>query len=159
MLLRAARRSCVLVSFLIIGISVLLFLYWFRYTCLLILSARTSRDYARQVAVANQLSFLDARRKLSEDSSLSRLHDLHRQLEKDYRLLTYLLSHGGVGYQSGKSIEMRILVIDYWIMRVWYFAVKKLSPMRARDALLEMSSIINHLANCMGERLALATSA
>ncbi len=148
-----------LVSFLIIGVSVLLFLYWFRYTCVLILSARTSRDYARQVAAANQLSFLDARRRLSDDSSLASLSDLHRLLERDYRLLTYLLEHGGSGYESGKSIEVRILLIDYWIMRIWYVVIQKLSPARARDALVEMSSIINHLANSMGERLALASSA
>ena len=155
----SGQGGSVLVSILIIGISVLLFLYWFRYTCLLILSARTSRDYARHVAVANQLSFIDARRKLTDDASLTRLNDLHSLLERDYRLLTYLLNHGGAGYQSGKSIEVRILQIDYWVMRIWYFAVQKLSPMRARDALLEMSAIINHLANSMGERLSVAASA
>ena len=39
--------------------SVLLFGYWFRYTCLLILSAKTTRDFAGQVAAANQLGFLE----------------------------------------------------------------------------------------------------
>ena len=34
--------------------SVLLFCYWFRYTCFLILSAQTVREYATSVAQANQ---------------------------------------------------------------------------------------------------------
>ena len=46
--------------------SVLLFGYWFRYTCLLILSARTTRDYAGAVATANQLSFLEVQSVLRE---------------------------------------------------------------------------------------------
>jgi len=111
------------------------------------------------VAAANQLSFLEARRKLSDDSALHALDDLHRLLSRDYRLLTYLLNHGGAGYQNGKSIETRILQIDYWIMSIWYMLVQRLSPLRARDALLEMSSIINHLANSMGERLTIGVSA
>ena len=44
--------------------SVLLFGYWFRYTCLLILSAKTARDFAGQVAAANQLGFLDVQNQL-----------------------------------------------------------------------------------------------
>ena len=41
-------------TILIIVGSMLLFGYWFRYTCLLILSAKTTRDYAGEVAAANR---------------------------------------------------------------------------------------------------------
>ena len=44
--------------------SVLLLGYWFRYTCLLILSAKTTRDFAGEVAEANQLSFLEVQARL-----------------------------------------------------------------------------------------------
>ena len=44
--------------------SVLLLAYWFRYMCLLILSAKTTQDYAGQVATANQLSFLEVQSQL-----------------------------------------------------------------------------------------------
>ena len=40
-------------TILIIVGSMLLFGYWFRYTCLLILSAKTTRDYAGEVAAAS----------------------------------------------------------------------------------------------------------
>ena len=35
-----------IISTLIIAVSAVLFLYWFRYTCVLILSTRTTRDYS-----------------------------------------------------------------------------------------------------------------
>ena len=145
-------------SIFIIAVSLLLFLYWFRYTCLLILSAKTSRDYAQQVAAANQLSFIETRKILVEDVESKRLDSLHQLLDRDYRLLTYLLHHGTSHYGSSKSIETRILMIDYRIMQIWYAAVQNLSPAHARSALLEMTSIINHLANAMGERLAVSAS-
>ena len=44
--------------------SVLLFGYWFRYTCLLILSAKTTRDFAGEVVMANQLGFLEVQAQL-----------------------------------------------------------------------------------------------
>ncbi len=145
------------VSVFIIVVSVALFLYWFRYTCLLILSARTSRDYAKQVAAANQLSFLQASQALddAEESQLARIHHL---LDRDYKRLTYLLNYGANSYQSGKTIETRILMIDYWLMWMWCMAMHRLAPDRARGALVEMSSIIRHLANAMGEQLAISST-
>lgn len=44
-------------SILVLTVSLILFLYWFRYTCLLILSAKPAKDYSGQVAQVNQLSF------------------------------------------------------------------------------------------------------
>ena len=62
-----------LVSILIIVVSLALFLYWFRYTCVLILSAKTSRDYAAEIASANQLRFLETRTHLMKDPKVSLL--------------------------------------------------------------------------------------
>ncbi len=53
-----------IVTLVITVSSVLLFGYWFRYTCLLILSAKTTRDYAADIAAANQLSFLQVQAQL-----------------------------------------------------------------------------------------------
>jgi hypothetical protein len=39
--------------------SVLLFAYWFRYTCLLILSAKTAHDYAGDLALAKGLRIVE----------------------------------------------------------------------------------------------------
>src|SRR5689334_11081081 len=72
--------------------SVALFAYWFRYTCLLILSAKTTRDYAASVASANQLAFLQVQSVL-RDRGAEDLDSLRDSLDRDYKVLTYLLKH------------------------------------------------------------------
>ena len=141
-------------SIFIIVISTVLFVYWFRYTCVLILRTRNVRKYAQQVARVNQLTFLDAQKKLASLPSPSEtLESLHCSLDRDYRVVSYLLRNGGT--QGGESIEEHMLRIDYQIMRVCYFLTKPFSPRSARQALMERASIISHLANAMGERVAL----
>ena len=148
-----------LVSILIIGVSLTLFLYWFRYTCVLILSAKTSRDYAAQIASANQLTFLETRDHLMDESSAAPLENIHRSLDRDYRLLTYLLRHGSSDGSPGRSLENRILMIDFRLMSIWYWLTRRVSSQRARYALLEMASIVSHLANTMGERISVGSAA
>lgn len=144
-------------SIFIIVVSVVLFAYWFRYTCLLILSAQSSRNYAPQVASANQLKFLETRSELAKEQPETPLAALQRSLDRDYRLLTYLLEHAAAYDVAGRSIEERILMLDYRLMSVWYFITRSMSGGLARRALIEKASIVNHLANAMGERVAVAS--
>ncbi len=44
-------------SLLIIVVSTVLLIYWFRYTCLLMLRTQTARDYASGLAAANRLMY------------------------------------------------------------------------------------------------------
>jgi hypothetical protein len=142
-------------SIIIIVISTVLFVYWFRYTCVLILRTRKARKYAHQVAQINHLTFLEAQKKLSLAPSPSETFDsLHLSLDRDYRVVSYLLRHAGP--QSGNSIEEHMLRLDYHMMRICYFLSKPFSPRSARHALIERASIISHLANAMGERVALS---
>ena len=147
------------VSILIIVISLMLFLYWFRYMCVMILSAKHSRDYAVQIAQANQLSFLDARDRLMGEPNSASLGSLHRSLDRDYRLLIYLLRHAANYQLRSQAIEHRVLMIDYYLMKAWFYLVRKVSRSQARSALLEMTAILNYLANSMGERVAVGIRA
>jgi hypothetical protein len=140
-------------SILIIVFSVALFIYWFRYTCLLILSARTARDYTRQVADANQLGFLDVQSQLATVADLS-FDSVHRSLARDYKLITYLLSHAGNLDSEDNGLEQLMLRIDFKLMSVWSALSSRVAPAQARNALVEMSDIISHFANTMGERQA-----
>ena len=143
------------ISIIIIVISTILFAYWFRYTCVLILRTRNVRNYARQVAEVNHLSFLTAQQQLTAAENREQAFDsLHASLDRDYRVVSYLLRHAGT--QGGQSIEEHMLQLDYQVMRVCYFIAKPFSPSSARQALLERASIISHLANAMGERVALS---
>ncbi len=135
-----------------------LFLYWFRYTCVLILSAKTSRDYATQIASANHLTFLETRDTLLDDSLAAPLEKIRQSLDRDYQLLTYLLQHVSGDTASGRSLENRILMIDFRLLSLWYGVTRRFSSQHARGALLEMSSIVGHLANTMGERISVGSS-
>ena len=151
------RRGAITVaiSIIIIVISTILFAYWFRYTCVLILRTRNVRNYARQVAEVNHLSFLTAQQQLTAIENRDQaFNSVHASLDRDYRVVSYLLRHAGT--QGGQSIEEHMLRLDYQVMRVCYFIAKPFSPSSARQALLERASIISHLANAMGERVALS---
>ena len=130
--------------------SMALFGYWFRYTCLLILSTKTARDYAGEVAAANQLGFLEVRSQLQASSAnLDRLRDA---LDRDYAVLARLLKQAGSLEQS--AMEKRMLEMNYRLLRCWYNASRRFSPAAACRALDEMSQVIAHFANVMGQSAA-----
>ena len=135
--------------------SVLLFGYWFRYTCLLILSARTTRDYAADVVMANQLAFPGVQAQLA-NAAMSDLDGLRASLDRDYAVLTYLLKHTST---EESALEKRMLEINYRLMGAWYSMSAKFSPTAARRALDEMTMVVAHFANSMGERAAAGAAA
>ncbi len=132
--------------------SMFLLCYWFRYTCLLILSTKTARDYVGDVAAANQLGFLDVQSRLRAGSP--ELDRLRETLDRDYEVLTRILTRSA---ESG--MEERMLGMDYRFMGAWYRVSSPFSPAAARQALEEMSMIVAHFANTMGERAAGAAAA
>jgi hypothetical protein len=152
------------VSIVIIALSLMLFLYWFRYTCLLILSTKTAKDYTTQVAAANQLEFpvilsqLKITAATVEDSM--DMGTLQQSLERDYRLLTGLLRHAAQFQVGGLTVEQRMLMIDYQVMKLAFTVSQRFTQAdHARNALSEMADIVAHFANAMGERSAVAAKA
>ncbi len=143
-------------SICIIAVSLTLFVYWFRYTCLLIVSAKTTRDYAAEVAAANQLSFAKVREQLRLEGDLAQLERLIGMLDRDYAVVTYLLRHASEVRFSGDSLEQQMLRVNYHVMKTWYRVSRHFSPAQARQALDEMSLVVAHFANTMGERAAYA---
>ena len=135
--------------------SALLFAYWFRYTCLLILSAKTARDYAGQVAAQNQLGFLDVQQKLQGNTAA--LDTLVTALDRDYAILSRLLEESG--YAESAALESRMLNVNYRLNAAQYRATHRIAPSLARKALQEMSLVIAHLANAMGEHAASSSAA
>ena len=131
--------------------SAALFAYWFRYTCLLILSAKTTRDYAASVAAANQLSFIQVQSSLRAGAPAD-FGVLKEALDRDYRVVTYLLKNATNPSSGDTAVEDRMLKINYKLMGMWYAAAHRLSPVAARRALDEMSTVVAHFANAMGER-------
>ena len=145
------------VTLIIAAGSVALLGYWFRYTCLLIVSAKTAQDYAGEVAAANQLSFLNVQSCLNQSAGID-LVGLHGALERDYALLTYLLKNAESKMEES-SIETRMLSAHYRVMNAWYRVSRTFSAEAGRQALEDMAMVVAHLANVMGERNACASAA
>lgn len=138
-------------SILVLVVSVILFLYWFRYTCLLILSARPARDFSAQVAEANQLNFPAIRIELRGAEAPADLGKLEALLARDFRLLNYLMAQVAKFPNRGLELEDRILLLDYRVMKLWYAITRPFAASQAHAALSEMSDIVAHLAHTVGE--------
>jgi hypothetical protein len=138
-------------SSLIIGFSLILLVYWFRYSCLLLL-----RDRAESAAAVPdpRFSFVEVQRRLTGEGDLD---PLQRSLRRDYEMLIYLIEHAsGLGLES---IEDRLLVVDYKLMRWQYGLTKSLFPAQARRALSEMASVLDVLVRRMSEQAGLSFQA
>jgi hypothetical protein len=136
---------------LIILFSVVLFVYWFRYSCLLILQNRTSSS--TQYASNAALSFPAVQERLkSQEGGVDMLDQLHSDLSNDYRIICFLLrcaAENGVD-----PIERRLLMLDYWILQAWYTMTRRAAPLQARKALEEMSNIVSYFACSVGRHAA-----
>jgi hypothetical protein len=127
--------------FIIVSSSALL-VYWFRYTCTLILSQKHSK-HALKVASTIRLSFPQTELALLTEPRPPALDRLFESLENDYRILTDLLSDAA----GDNSIERRMLTIDFKMMRIWYGLTRNSRQLpQARSALSEMSSILGYFA-------------
>jgi len=131
-------------SILIIVCSAVLLVYWFRYSCLLLL---------RNAAPA-ETPFLDERFSigmvLDSAGTEKNLTDLERALDRDYQLLSYLLKHAADLELA--SIENRMLILDYKLMRVWFRVTRIVAPAQSRKALVEMATALSAVARQAGQQ-------
>ena len=129
-------------SILITAVSVVLLCYWFRYSCLLLLRSRLERATP---ARDDRFSYAQVREQVETAADLD---PLRLSLERDYRIVTYLLQHtAGLGTQP--SLEDRLLQLDYRLMHRWYALTHGTAPKQARRALSEMAEIVACLAQKM----------
>ena len=145
-----------IVTLVITVSSVLMLGYWFRYSCLLILSAETTRDYAADIATANQLSFLQVQAEL-RDQQPADLNRLQASLDRDMAVVTYLIQN--TSGQGEWGMEARMLKLNYRLMSTWCSVSQRFSPEAGRRALDEMSMIVSHFANSLGEQAAAGAAA
>ena len=133
-------------TILILAFSLALFVYWFRYTVLLLLAEDQGDQH---IAVIGQLHLLETRDALRQGGDVP-LDSLHRALESDYRMLRYLLDHAaGLGL---RPLEHFMLILDYRLMGTWYRVTRNASSAQAHRALEEMAGVLSYIAYKMGER-------
>jgi hypothetical protein len=133
-------------SIFIIGISVVLFVYWLRYSCVMLL--RGAQERAETVTVVDQRFNISA--VLESLQTEADLEPLERALDRDCRMVTYLIEHAA-GLELA-SIENKLLVFDYKLMRVWSRLTRTLAPQQSRKALSEMAAVLSVLVAHVGER-------
>jgi hypothetical protein len=134
-------------SLLITIVSVALLAYWFRYTCLLILRKHRQPERIHRASVANGLHLPALEHDLYSAQPLQS-DLLERALENDFQILSFLLAHASdLGVSA---LERNLLALDFRLMRVWYRLVRLVSPSAARQALVEMVAILNHMAGAVG---------
>ena len=139
-----------LASILILVVSLALFLYWFRYSCLFLLRRQTISP----AAADPRFSVAEVERRLRTESDLD---PLHRTLDREYRIVTYLIEHAATFGEQ--SIEDRLLMLDYAVMRGWYRVTRNAAPRQARKALSERAAILGCLSRKIGEQAGLSLEA
>jgi hypothetical protein len=80
---------------------------------------------------------------------------LCKSLQKDLRILKYLLRYAGGGV-AGYTAQQRLLLINFRLATLWFWAVYRIRPDGARSTLAEMSATLEYLSDAAGRRLALA---
>jgi hypothetical protein len=143
-----------LASILIIAFSLALFVYWFRYCCILLL--RNSQEQLAAVSAPVDTRFAVAgviERLRTED----KLDSLHQVLDRDYRVFTYLVQHAA-GLELS-SLEDRFLLLDYKLMHLWFRITLTAAPRQAREALAQMATILNVLVRKIGQHAGLHVEA
>ena len=133
-------------SVFIIGISVVLFVYWLRYSCVMLL--RGAQERAEMVTAEDQRFNVSA--VLECLHAEADLESVERALDRDYQVVTYLIEHAA-GLELA-SIENKLLVFDYKLMRLWSRLTRTLAPQQSRKALSEMAGVLSVLVAHVGER-------
>jgi hypothetical protein len=141
-------------SIVIIILSLAMFVYWFRYSCLLILESRLSEEEAKQGGESHipAVSLLETQ--LAEAATPAELDRVRQSLDRDLRVVQNLARSCSEMQVAGASLESRLLMIDYRMMQVWFAATRPFAGPKAQNALREMSQIVSYLAAESGVRLA-----
>src|ERR1035438_3857848 len=99
-------------SIFIFLISVGLLAYWLRYSCVFLLRSAQERT-AHSELPDERFNLHSVMERLQAGNDLAQLE---RELERDYSIVSYLIQHAADLELA--SIENRLLVIDYKLMRV-----------------------------------------
>jgi hypothetical protein len=132
---------------LIIAFSLALLIYWFRYSCILILRSQAAAIESHAAKQDSRFNFFKVQESLKSQAPLDPLQE---SLDRDYRVLTYLIEHAA-GLELA-TLEDRLLMLDYRLMQRVYQLTRTLAPEQARRSLAEMATVVGILAHHLGEQ-------
>src|SRR5579871_2137099 len=123
-----------LITVLILATTAALAVLWFRYTCTLILSSKPAKDYSQQVAEANRLKFPAIQQDLEAIEEPRQWDEARQLLESDYELLTFVFRYGPRFQFHANTLERRLLMIDFSLLRFWYSLTRRSGVASPRPA-------------------------
>ncbi|MDX1980022.1 MAG: hypothetical protein SFV51_07130 [Bryobacteraceae bacterium] len=140
-------------GFAITAFSFLLLVYWFRYTCLLILNTRPAKDLSIRFAQTNHLELPRVRAALEEEPTPEQMDALRHALDADYDVVRGVLAHTACFDPDPGGAEIRMLMLNYGAVGMAFVVLRRLGrPAEARGALGEMTGVVAHLANAAAQR-------
>jgi hypothetical protein len=134
-------------AILIIGVSLVLFGYWFRYSCLLILRADALADQLSLVAEASNLSIVSVLGQLDSGVPAGEIDGVRTALVRDYRIVSNLMNRVPDLDSHVNSVEQFMLKMDFALMSGWSMVSRPFAPSVASESLQEMAGIVSFFAN------------
>lgn len=134
-------------SILIILASFAMLVYWFRYSCLLILDSQWDGDLARRVAEQNDMSFSRLEYSLGRVKCDAELDELYFQLDRDLASVRQLLAANKRQAEDGDQLELKMLLTNFNVLRVQYWFARLGWFAQAQQSLREMSRVVGYLAS------------
>jgi len=140
-----------IVATIILVSSFALCLFYIQVTCQKILRREFEREYFTAIATANRLEFVFVRRSIEEFNAPLDYAWVRLALKCDYLALTYLLKNAANSRQV-YSREERLLMLYFRVLFLLLF-VLHLLKLREKPAILKLTTILQHFANLLGERV------
>ena len=143
-------------TIVIMTLSLAMFVYWFRYSCILILESDWNEEKAREIACQNELAFDSSDALLARSASTVEMDKLRDSLDRDLRAIRNLMSECPGLRETGASLESRMLMVDFQLMKAWYAVTRSMSQPKAQQALRSMSKIVGYMAGEVGDQMVTA---
>ena len=145
-------------SIVIIILSLAMFVYWFRCSCILILESSWNEDQAKVMASQHGLSFSKIEDSLAQVDSAQAMDRVKDLLDRDLERVQSLLLNCASVQETGQSLECQILMFDYRLMQAWYAVTRSIANSKAQHALREMALVVGYMAGECGDHMATASN-
>ncbi len=140
-----------ILSWLILTLSLAIVFFYFQATCQRILRQQFEREYFQSIAKVIRLEFPSLRKSLPELGIAVDYSRVPKALKCDFLALTHLLKNTA-DVKQGYSKEQRLLIL-YFRIQFLSLAVRRLLRVGERKAALRLTSVLQYLANVIGQRL------
>lgn len=143
-----------MITSIVIGLlSAAMFVYWFRYATVLVLESSYNEEMAQRLATQNDMAFSSIEESLAIARNGQEMDKVRDLLDRDLNVVLTLLAQCPAVREAGHSLECRILLLDYKLMKGWFAFTRTTKSPKAQSALREMAAIVGYMAAECGEQM------